>query len=346
MLLLLILITRHSQQIERYYSEGLYPNICRVLHLVFNLLPFSAGDILYIAVIVSIGYVLIRLFRLVFRKKLMEAFTCLLGVVISLQAFILLFYLLWGLNYYRPSAGVLLRLTDTSYNTADLKAVTATLIDSANTCRARLTRNDLIQTNDVIYQTAVAAIYKLSASSVNFKTYSPNIKPSLLTPVINYISTSGYFNPFTGEAQINYGMPVFDRPLVACHEMSHQMGYGAEDEANFVGFIAGIQSPDRLLRYSSYKLAVGEFMHALFYRDSLAGKALKPRISLLVHNDFVTERKYWLSYQNPAEIISSFFYNDFLKVNNQPQGLDTYNRMVLLIMALHKSKGQILHFSI
>ena len=346
MLLLLLLITRHPQLIERYYSEGLYSYICRVLHPVFNLLPFSAGDVFYLAVILSTAYVLIRLLRLVLKKRWLHALTCFLVLLVGLQSFILMFYLLWGLNYYRPSAGVMLHLADTSYTTADLKAVTATLIDSANACRERLTHDDLFQDNDAIFQTAIAAIYKLSASSTNFKTYSPNIKPSLLTPVINYISTSGYFNPFTGEAQINYEMPVFDRPLVACHEMSHQMGYGAEDEANFVGFIAGTNSPDRLLRYSSYKLAVGEFMHALFYRDSLAGKALKPRISLLVHNDFVVERKYWQSYQSPAEIISSFFYNDFLKANNQPRGLETYNRMVLLVMALYKSKGTILNSAI
>ena len=137
---------------------------------------------------------------------------------------------------------------------------------------------------------------------------------------------------------MNYEMPVFDRPVTACHEMSHQMGYGPEDEANFVGFLAGIGSKDRLLRYSAYYLAVDEFMHALRYRDSTANNQLKPRISLAVHNDFKAERKYWLAYQGKADILSSLFYDRFLKVNNQPQGLDTYNRMVLLVMAMYGKK--------
>ena len=129
----------------------------------------------------------------------------------------------------------------------------------------------------------------------------------MLTPLMNYLGTSGYYNPFTSEAQINYQMPVFERPFVACHEMSHQMGYGAEDEANFAGFLAGIGSHDRLLRYSAYQLAVDEFMHALYYRDSLANKELKPRISPAVHNDFKTERKYWRSYQSKAGIYQQYF---------------------------------------
>ncbi|MDB5088070.1 MAG: hypothetical protein JWR09_2064 [Mucilaginibacter sp.] len=262
--------------------------------------------------------------------------TC--GMIIKVQAAILVFYLFWGMNYFRPSAGERLNLRDTNYTTANLKAVTTMLIDSANACRARLTPADLAQANNTIYQTAVQAVSKLSNDSVNFRTYHPGVKPSILTPLLNYIGTSGYFNPFTGEAQINYQMPVFNRPVVACHEMSHQMGYGPEDEADFTGFLAGIGSHDRLLRYSAYHLAVDEFMHALYYRDSLANKQLKPRVSGAVHQDFVTERVYWLSYQNKAEILTSIFYDRFLKVNNQPQGLGTYNRMVLLVMALYKEK--------
>ncbi len=248
----------------------------------------------------------------------------------------MIFYLFWGMNYFRPSAGERLNLHDTSYTTVDLKTVTTMLIDSANATRARLTTSDLATDNSTIYQTAKAAVSKLSADSVKFRTYFPSVKPSILTPLLNYIGTSGYFNPFTGEAQVNYEMPVFNRPVVACHEMSHQMGYGPEDEADFAGFLAGIGSKDRLLRYSAYHLAVDEFMHALYYRDSLANKELKPRVSKAVHQDFVNERKYWIAYQNKAEVITSLFYDRFLKVNNQPQGLDTYNRMILLVMAKYR----------
>jgi hypothetical protein len=117
------------------------------------------------------------------------------------------------------------------------------------------------------------------------------------------------------------------------------MGYGAEDEADFAGFLAGIGSHDKLLRYSAYHLAVDEFMRAVYFRDSLANKTLKLRVSKAVHQDFVEERQYWQHYQSRLEVVSGLFYDKFLKVNNQPQGLATYNRMILLIMA--KYKGQI-----
>jgi hypothetical protein len=335
---LLMLLADYPQVIERYYSEGFYPVVCHILHPIFNLFPFSVGDVIYVIVIIYLIYALFRLIKLLFKREFKQAGIFSLKIIIGVQSAVLIFYLFWGMNYFRPSAGERLNLRDTNYTTADLKAVTTMLIDSANACRARVTPADLSQSNSRIYQTAIQAISKLSHDSVNFHTYNPDIKPSMLTFLLNYIGTSGYYNPFTGESQLNYQMPVFNRPVVACHEMSHQMGYGAEDEADFSGFLAGTGSHDRLLRYSAYHLAVDEFMHALYYRDSLANKALRPRVSAAVHNDFKIERAYWLSYQNKAEILSSIFYDKFLKVNNQPQGLETYNRMVLLVMALYAKK--------
>jgi hypothetical protein len=333
---LLMLFADHPAAVERYYSNGFYPVVCHVLHPVLNLFPFSLGDVFYLAVIIYLIYALFRLIKLCFKKDFKQAGILLLGLIAGAESMVLIFYLFWGMNYFRLPAGQRLNLRDTTYSTADLKKVTTMLIDSANACRARITPADLEQNNSSIYKTAIEAVSKLSADSVNFRTYHANIKSSLLTPLLNYIGTSGYYDPFTGEAQLNYQMPVFTRPVIACHEMSHQMGYGAEDEADFSGFLAGIGSHDRLLRYSAYHLAVDEFMHALFYRDSLENKALKPRVSSAVHHDFVLERAYWHAYQSQLDVISGIFYDRFLKVNNQPQGLETYNRMVLLVMAKYR----------
>jgi hypothetical protein len=301
------------------------------------------GDVLYIAVTCYLIYAFIRLVKLAFKKEFKAAGMFLMSITIGVQVSILMFYLFWGMNYFRPSAGERLNLRDTSYTTAELKAVTTVLIDSANACRTRVTPAELTQNNSAIYQTAIKAVSRLSADSVNFRTYYPGIKSSLLTPLLNYMGTSGYYNPFTGEAQMDYQMPVFTRPVIACHEMSHQMGYATEDEADFAGFLAGIGSDDHLLRYSAYYLAVDEFMYSLRFRDTVANNELKLRISPAVHNDFKIERAYWRSYQSQINRISSIFYDKFLKVNNQPQGLQTYNRMVLLIMAKYVRERPVIH---
>lgn len=335
-ILLLMVFASFPHAVERYYSQGLYPVICHVFHPVFNLVPFSLGDIVYIVVATYLVYAFFRLIGMLFKKRWRPAGIFLLGIVIGAQVAIIAFYFFWGMNYYRPEAIERLNLPDTSYTLEDLKAVTARLIDSANACRERVTNADLYRSNTQIYNEATAAIKSLGDSSAAFKTYDPHIKPSLLTSVINYLGTSGYYNPFTSESQMNYQMPVFVRPFVACHELSHQMGFAPEDEANFVGFLAAIKSRDNFFRYSAYYVGVEEFMFALRMQDSLARKEMKKRISPLVLNDFKTERAYWLGYEGKVEKISGFFYDNFLKVNNQPQGLKTYNRMVLLVLAYRK----------
>jgi len=333
---LLMQFANHPQAVERYYSQGLYPAICWVLHPVFNLFPFSVGDVLYTLVVAYLLFAFGRFIVLLFkgRFKLMALLT--LRFIISIQIAVLVFYIFWGMNYFRPSAGERLNLRDTSYTTVHLILVTSRLIDSANLYRASLTVADTTQSNDAIFATAINAARKISADSANFRTYSPKIKSSLLTPLMNYVGTSGYYNPWTSEAQLNYQMPYFERPMVACHEMAHQTGYGAEDEASFAGYLTALTSKDRLLRYSAYHYAVDECMRALRRRDTTIYKEVKKCISPQVRHDLITERMYWFSFHGKAGMISGMIYDDFLKANNQPQGMRTYDQMVLLLMAWYR----------
>jgi hypothetical protein len=82
-------------------------------------------------------------------------------------------------------------------------------------------------------------------------------------------------------------------------------------------------------------------MRAVYRQDSLVFKRLKKQISDPVRHDFKTDRDYWFAYSNQVSVISSLFYDNFLKVNNQPQGLETYNQMVRLIMAMYKKNGRL-----
>jgi len=338
---LLMLWADFPLKVERYYSEGIYPAICHIFHPVFNLFPFSVGDLIYIAVIICIIFAAVKFFRLLFSGDWKRWLAFSFGMVIRIEVAVLLFYSLWGMNYFRPSMGERMHLTDTAYTTELLTDVTRQLIDSANISRDRLTVADMRQVNDSIYQTAIRAIKKISADSPTFRTYHPRIKPSLLTPVLNYLATSGYYNPFTAESQLNYEVPYFERPFIACHEMSHQMGFGAEDEANFSGFLAGIGSKDRLMRYSCYQLGMDECLHALRFRDTAAFSSVRKLISPTVKADFRQERLYWLRFRGKVGHISGLFYDDFLKANNQPHGLETYNQMVLLLVTWHRGTGRL-----
>jgi hypothetical protein len=96
------------------------------------------------------------------------------------------------------------------------------------------------------------------------------------------------------------------------------------------------------LRYSAYYAGIEEFMRYLRRRDTAAHHALRlRRISKLVIQDFKTDSAYWTKYQGGAEVVSGIFFDRFLKVNNQPHGLRTYNRMILLTMAYYRKRYKI-----
>ncbi len=337
-LFLLMQWARYPASIERYYTEGFFPLISTVLHWLFNYFPFSVGDVLYIAAVILIGYAFLKLVLLAIKRRGRQFLILLLRSVAAVMLSALIFNIFWGMNYYRPSLATRLNLPDTAYTLQELKSVTIRLIDSANVSRKRLLTADLKKDPENIYSVSKQAAGNFAITALQFKPRSIAVKPSLLSGLISYMSTSGYYNPFTGEAQINYGMPVYLKPFVACHELAHQMGVGPEDEASFASFVAGVQSRDRLLRYSAYYTGMSEFMYALRSADSLSFKDLKKRISPAVITDLRKEREYWQRYQGQLEAVTSVFYDNFLKANNQPQGLLTYNRMITLTMAWYRQQ--------
>lgn len=328
----IIILKQFPATIESYYSNGLYPIICKLIHPFFNLFPFSVGDLLYAIAVIALLYAAVKMIRLLILRRYKPLLYLLSNTVIALQIAWLWFNLAWGINYYRPSAAKRLNLQDSTFKNADLRLITELMIDSVNKSRLALTAKDFKPSDKQIFFTAQQAVNQLSRSNKNFYTYQPKIKPSLLTALMNYLGTAGYFNPFTSETQLNYQMPVFLKPVIACHEMSHQAGFNAEDEANFAGYLAGVSSSDKLLKYSAYYLGTAEFMQALHQQDSVQYKLLKLRLSKSVLADFKTDRTYWLTYQGKLNRISGTLYDRFLKANNQPQGIKNYNRMVRLVM--------------
>ena len=326
---------------EKYYALEMYPFIRENFLVAFNWLPFSIGDILYGLAIITVILTLIRIFRFaVIQKRFRSAGLSFINLIVGVEIALIIFYLFWGLNYFREPVAERLDISDSTYTKAQLIQVGSMLIDSANSKRAELVPEDFERTNDSIYATSAHAALEFSKMSTTFKASKPLAKSSLLSHAMNFIGTAGYFNPFTGEAQINSLMPIHLRPFVACHEIAHQSGIGGEDEANFFGFVIGIQSGDNFLQYSSYYLAMQEFMSEIRRTDSLAFNNLKSKISAPVIVDLKTETAYWSKYQGFTSRLTSIFYDNYLKANNQDAGLKSYNKMVILGMAYYKKQGK------
>jgi hypothetical protein len=343
LLSLIILIFQQKSQpelVEKYYSISTYPLIRSGLQFIFNNIPFSLGDILYLLLSIAI---LISIFKFLkiffFQKRHLGGAKIGLNMIISLEVLILIFYSFWGLNYFRQPAAERLKLSGMEYSKEELYKITGILIDSANSIRSKINPEQWPQTDPELYSESSKAIKNLHPPYDAAVYPIPKIKNSLIGTLMNYFGTAGYFNPFTGEAQINSGMPVYLKPFVACHETAHSMGYGAEDEANFIGFISASESDNQMLRYSAYYLAAQEFMFETGRLDTMVFQSLKSRISEPFLADLKSERAYWEEYRGVTRRFSSIFYDNYLKANKQPDGMKSYNRMIILTMAHYKKRG-------
>ena len=76
--------------------------------------------------------------------------------------------------------------------------------------------------------------------------YGPIKRPLILSRALDWLGISGFYLPFTGEANVNRGIPDVTYPHTAAHEKSHQRGLNPEDEANFFGYLAAVSAPSSL----------------------------------------------------------------------------------------------------
>src|SRR3546814_4310407 len=82
-----------------------------------------------------------------------------------------------------------------------------------------------------------------------------------------------------------------------------------------------------------------DLLHEILRRDRAAYETLYATISTPIKQDLATERAYWARYSGPVDAISDFFFDHFLKANNQPKGLRTYNEMISLLIAYYYKEG-------
>lgn len=341
---LIHLFSRSASWVEKLYATGVYPHIGRALRCVFGRMPFSAGDIFYTVFGAWILFRLVRFFVWLFKKKITKQYLrkSMYTLVCTMAVVYILFNILWGLNYNRQGIAQQLQLNvSKKYSTQTLDSLTKALIAKVNANRRALGKNVDYPNDETLYNEAAQA-YDSIAKKYSFLRYRTQ---SIKTPVYNalgaYLGYSGYYNPFTGEAQVNTVLPKFVLPYVACHEMAHQLGYATEDEANFTGYLAASSSGDALFKYSVY-LDLYEYANfELWRRDSALAKNNYRMLDTLVKADLHELHTYLKAHENPAGTFVMKLYNQYLKTNKQPQGINTYNAVTAWLIAYERKYGEL-----
>ncbi len=331
-IVLVKLLANFPEFIECYYSNGLYPIISKIFRFTLGWLPVSFGDLIYTAVTIYV----IRWFyknRMRLRK---DTKRWLIDVAAAVSIFYGVFHLFWGLNYYRLPLHKSLNLAH-DYTTEQLVKVTESLIEKSNTLHFEITKNDTLKVNVPLSKTdifnMVPAAYDNLKSTFPHLEYSPkSLKKSIYSYPLTYMGFSGYLNPFTNEAQVDGLIPVYKFPTTSTHEVAHQLGYAAENEANFIGFMAATSHKNIYFKYTGYTFALRFCLNEIYRRDADLYETIIPNVNTGILKNYKEVRDFWDAHENPAEPLFKLFYGNFLKANSQSKGMQSYNYVVALLV--------------
>ncbi|NOQ92720.1 MAG: DUF3810 family protein [Flavobacteriaceae bacterium] len=338
---LVYFLSKFPNFIEKNYTNGIYQNISVFLRKIFGSIPFSVGDIIYFTLILLIIRFLYQLIKYKNRKQLLIKFLA------GFSVFYFLFYFLWGLNYSRLPITKSLAiekvktLPSGKFDIEPLKKLTNYLIFKTAKIQLQLSGNDTLPvivpyTKSEILKLTNTGYLNLSKQFKQFQYQPASLKKSLFSVPLTYMGFAGYFNPLTGEAQVDYLIPKITLPMTCSHEVAHQLGIASESEANFIGYLAANFHDDLYFQYSANLLALRYALSDIYRYDPKLYQKYIENLPKGIIKNIQELREFWLKYQNPAEPIFKAFYDNYLKANQQEDGLESYNRMVDLLIAYDK----------
>jgi hypothetical protein len=336
-------VEQFPDQIERWYSRGVFLQLSTAQRWLLGWLPFSLGDVAYALLIAFAVYKMCRLVwrlctgsahRAVWQRNLR------FWIKLITVAYVW-FYVAWGFNYYRLGSSHQLQLLAAEYCTPDVDTLAVLLTGRLRTLCADTASLQYMEGYPRAQMLLEAQKgYAAAAIVYPFLNYRfSSVKPTLMGQSLNYFGTLGYANPFTAEAQINYSMPRSLWPYTICHEMAHQLGYASEADANLIGYLACKANGSAPFAYSVYASLQAYALSELYQLDSGLAARRHTATPAYVTADRQRMRQFFNQYQNPFESIIFSIYEHYLKANNQPMGHKSYNYVVAWLIAFGKKYG-------
>lgn len=312
----------------------------RIAAWITSALPFSAMELLYTAVGIFAITVMIRCGVLMARRR--ERLKRLYRTFISLLCLGAVFFsgycLLWNTTYYADSFSQKSGLEKRLVSAEELKAVTVWFVDIINEYAPMVERDEnrlFSEDEDALFDRASTLYNNAEERFPALDGYDVRPKKMTYALLMSHMNFTGVFFPFTGEANVNTNSPSCLIPATLAHEIAHQRGVAAEDEANFVAIMACLESGDPVFTYSAALLAYIHLGNALYDSDYDFWKDMYYQIDDLARADLRGNNEYWKQFKTKTAQISETLYSGFLQSNGQEQGIKSYGACIDLLVAYY-----------
>lgn len=339
---------------EFIFARKIYKVISHAVSSVSALFPFSLMEagikLLPLIVILGIAFLI---YQLVNRKKkdkkagyIMTLFlvdiTCIVSVIFFLYVFMA------GINYQRYSFATISGYDIEASSVDELYGLTMNLAERAAEARTLIEKEGGEFTKDgsvlidksnwkELVNAAASAYAKAGKEYPELKGDYKSVKPVKSSRFMSAMEITGIFWPFTMEANVNTDVPDYSIPATMCHEMAHLRGFMKEDEANFIAYLVCSNSDNPVLQYSGLMLALSYVDDQLYSQSPEDYEKVQAVYTAGMKADLREEHYYWVKFEDTAISAASNTVNDnYLKANNQSDGVKSYGRMVDLLLAEYK----------
>lgn len=350
---------RQSTGTMDWVVEHISAPVRRFTGLVSSVYPLSMMEILIAAAIIWLIYYLIKTIMVSSRRrgKIKIILKRLLPVVVAAVYVWAVFSWLWSSGYHASRFSEKNGFTGGGVSVESLRQVTQLFADKANELAPLAERDEAghyAVTRAEIFEASTEIYHNLTMEfpGLDGRLYQP--KPMIFSWLMSRTGYTGIYFAITGESNINTGPPEIMMPSTVAHELAHQLGVFAEDEANFVGILACITSENIVYEYSGYLLGLVHLMNALHGADYEAWVAVYNTLAEEILTDWRDNAVYWES-QKTAETRIDFLdrfltwlfktsretvdvvYDGYLKSNRQELGLRSYGACVDLLIEFFES---------
>jgi len=353
--LLLSYFAHASQNFAAWYASHVYPVFPATMGRLTGLFPFSLFEVVLIlavlCVVCGVLFVIVNLGTSRGRARLWYGIKS-HGVktvrhIINITAIIILFFVLCaGVNYNRESYAYHVGITVQGSSVDELIQLYMILVERAEILAPQIKTDadgHFVLDRDAIYDTARQAMSELNDLHGGLESYFPRAKGLLLSrTLLSNLNIGGFFSPWTMEANYNADMPSQSIPFVITHELAHVAGHMREDEANFIAYLASRDVDCIDFNYSAVYVALTYTLNAL--RRAVNTQEYNELFALLpeqLRRDFAAARAYWQTFQGPAADASTRVNDAYLRLNQQEDGVQSYGRMVDLLLAYYREVGKV-----
>ncbi len=312
-----------------WYAKRIYPVMVGSVGRLSGIFPFALVELLaYLFLLSSIVYTV-----LYFRdgKKI------LIRAMFVVTGLFFLFTFQCGINYYRKPFSSYSGLDVRMSSIEELRNLCLQLTKTVNQlCEQGFTKETDINSTR---RESVKAMKNLGETYPELAGFYPYPKPLLWSDFFSIQQLCGQYSPFTVEATYNRSMPDYNIPHTVCHELSHLRGFMREDEANFIGYLACIGSDDDAFRYSGYLTGWVYATNALAKKDPAAYADICRQLDQRAWDDLWDNNEFWGRYDGKTAEVANQINDTYLKINSQTDGVDSYGRMVDLMLAYERTKS-------